>query len=137
MTLGTLKTIGYTEKAAVQRIEAFLTRPRSGLIDIRKDAYCSWSTQWNRDALKQKYGNQYIHLPCFGNVNHGQPGKPISLVHPGERLDEVVNALMRGSSLLLLCACKDYEKCHRKTVYDLIVHEVRRKLVQQQSEVQA
>ncbi len=130
MPVGRLETIGYTEKDAVQRIEAFLTRPRSGLIDIRKDAFCSWSAQWNRDALKQKYGNQYIHLPCFGNVNHGQSGKPISLANPGERLDDVVNALMRGSSLLLLCACKDFERCHRKTVYDLIMREIARRQTQ-------
>lgn len=124
MQVGTFQTIGYTEQDAVRRIETFLTRPRSGLIDIRKDAFCSWNVQWNRDALKKKYGKQYIHLPCFGNLNHNRPGQPISLANPRERLDTVVHALMRGSSLMLLCACKDYEQCHRKTVYELVMQEV-------------
>jgi uncharacterized protein (DUF488 family) len=136
MTLGHLETVGYTEKDAVQRINAFLMRPRSGLIDIRLHPSCQWSAQWNRETLKARYGKQYIHLPCFGNVNHNQPGKPISLANPRERLDSVVNALLHGRSLMLLCACKDYERCHRKTVYDLIMREVERRQAAPQSEVE-
>jgi len=31
-----------------------------------------------------------------------------------------VQALQAGYSLILLCACEDYERCHRKTVKELI-----------------
>lgn len=130
MPVGKLETIGYTEANAVQRIEAFLTLPRSGLIDIRYVPSCQWGKQWNKEALKARYGKQYIHLRCFGNVNYLHPDRPISLANPAERLDTVVNALGHGASLLLLCACKDYERCHRKTVYDLIMREVARRQTQ-------
>jgi hypothetical protein len=132
MTIGKLETIGYTEKDAVQRIEAFLAQPRTGLIDIRYSPRCRWDKQWNREALQAKYSSkQYIHLRCFGNVNYHRPGQPISLANPHEWLHNVVVALLHGSSLMLLCACKDYEQCHRKTVYDLIMREVERRQAQE------
>ena len=133
MSIGTLETIGYTEKDAAQRIDAFLTLPRSGLIDIRYSPKSRVDAQWTKEALQAKYGSkQYIHLPCFGNVNYRHRDQPIRLANPRERLDSVVNALLRGCSLILLCACKDYERCHRKTVYDLIMREVAQR---QESEV--
>lgn len=133
---GKLETIGYTEEDAAQRIETFLTLPHSGLIDIRYSPYSRWDAQWTREALQAKYGSkQYIHLPCFGNVNYRRSDEPISLANPRERLDAVVNALLRGASLMLLCACKDYERCHRKTVYDLIMRELERRQAEPQREV--
>jgi uncharacterized protein (DUF488 family) len=132
MTLGTLETIGYSEPGAVARIETFLTRPRSGLVDIRYSPRCRWDAQWNAAALLAKYGStKYIHLKCFGNVNYNCPGQPIQLAAPEERLNSLVNALLAGSSLLLLCACKDYERCHRKVVYDLVMKEGARRQAQE------
>jgi hypothetical protein len=131
MSIGKLETIGYTEKDAAQRLEAFLAQPRTGLIDIRYSPRCRWDARWNKSALQAKYRTRkYIHLRCFGNINYNRPGQPISLATPREWLNNVVNALLHGSSLMLLCACKDYEQCHRKTVYDLIMGEVERRQAQ-------
>jgi hypothetical protein len=134
MNTGTLETIGYTEPDAAQRIAAFLAQPRTGLVDIRYSPYCRWDKQWNTQALLAKYGStKYIHLKCFGNINYNRPGQPISLAHPGERLNSMVNALLHGSSLMLLCACKDYERCHRKTVYDLVIHALQERVTMEQA----
>ena len=119
MKNGTLETIGYAEKDADRRIAAFMTRPGARLVDIRLSPWCRWNEQWSKTALHQTYGNAYIHLRTFGNVNHGKP-LPIQLLNPEKHLTATVRALQRGLSLLLLCACKDYERCHRKTVFDLI-----------------
>jgi Protein of unknown function, DUF488 len=120
-----LETIGYTEKDAEARIAAFLAKPRSGLIDIRKVPWCGWSACWRKRELLAAYGSkQYIHLPGFGNVNYNQPGQPIQLQNPEKHLAVVVKALQRGASLMLLCGCKDYAQCHRKTVYELIMTEL-------------
>jgi hypothetical protein len=133
MNTGTLETIGYSEPDAAQRIAAFLAQPRTGLVDIRYSPYCRWDKQWNTQALQARYGNKkYIHLRCFGNVNYNRPEQPISIANPGERLDSLVNALMRGASLMLLCACKDYEQCHRKTVHDLVMRELARRQAQKE-----
>src|SRR3954465_15718908 len=100
MSIGTLETIGYTEKDAAQRITAFLAQPRTGLVDIRYSPRCRWDAQWNTRALLATYGStKYIHLRCFGNVNYNRPGQPIHLANPQERLYSLVNALLNGSSL--------------------------------------
>ncbi len=133
MNIGTLETIGYAEPDAAQRIAKFLAQPRTGLIDIRYSPRCRWDAQWNKSALQAKYTRQYIHLRCFGNVNYNKPGQPIQLANPNERLASLVNFLLNDASLMLLCACKDYEHCHRKTVYDLMMLEVEKRLAEVQA----
>lgn len=134
MTMGRLETIGYTEKDAVQRIDAFLAQPRTGIIDIRYSPRCRWNARWNKNALLRTYGpTRYIHLKCFGNVNYNQPGQPIQLANPNERLSSVVNFLVSGASLMLLCACKNYETCHRKTVYDLLTQALEDRIAEEQA----
>lgn len=114
-----LQTIGYTEKDAAQRIDAFMQQPGAVLVDIRLSPWCSWDTQWCKQALSEKYGKAYVHLREFGNVNHGKD-LPIKLLDPAKYLAATVRALLRGRPVMLLCACKDYEKCHRKVVYELL-----------------
>jgi hypothetical protein len=132
---GTLETIGYTEKDATQRIQAFLVHPHTMLVDIRYTPYCRWNAQWNKAVLQANYGRkQYIHLPCFGNVNYNRHGQPIRLANPQEWLEKTVNTLLRGTSLMLLCACKNYERCHRKTVYDLLMREGEQRQAQERAD---
>jgi hypothetical protein len=134
MSIGKLETIGYTEKDAAQRLETFLAQPRTGLVDIRYSPRCRWDAQWNKSALQAKYGTRkYIHLRCFGNVNYNKPGQPIQLANPDERLASLVNFLLNDASLMLLCACKDYERCHRKTVYDLVMQAVQERIAMEQA----
>jgi len=130
MQTGTLETMGYAEPDAAQRIATFLAQPRTGLVDIRYAPRCGWSAQWNKNALQAKYTRQYIHLRCFGNVHYNKPGRPIQLANPAERLPSLVNALLNGTSLLLLCACQDAEHCHRKMVSDLVMEAVQKRLVE-------
>jgi hypothetical protein len=54
-------------------------------------------------------------------VNYNRPGEPIKLLSPYEGARRVIRLLQSGRSLILLCACKHYERCHRKTAYDLIM----------------
>lgn len=130
MTLGILETIGYTEQHAVQRIDLFVAQPHSWLVDIRYSPRCRWNAQWNQQALRIKYGRQYIHLPCFGNVNYNKPGQPIQLANPDKQLSSMVQHLLDGRSFLLLCACKDYERCHRKVVYELVMLAVQKRIAE-------
>ena len=133
MNTGTLLTIGYTEPDAAQRIATFLAQPHTGLVDIRYSPRCTWDAQWDKSALQVTYGQQYVHERCFGNVNYRKKGGPIQLVNPDERLPVVVRYLMNGGSLMLLCACKDYEHCHRRTVYELVMSAVDARLAEVQA----
>ncbi len=119
--MGTLATLGYTEAGAREQIDAFLARPRSYLVDIRLVPYSRFRPQWNRPALKARYGRQYVHLRGLGNLHYQDPRKPIHLLGPEPHIEHLAKQLSLGTSYLLLCACKNYERCHRKVVYEQIL----------------
>ena len=121
MTTGRLETLGYAQAYAHEQIEAFLAHPRSYLVDIRYKPYSRWNTNWNRDALAKRYGRDYVHLPGLGNLNYAHKELPIQLADPERHISHLAQCLKRGYSYLLLCACKDYERCHRKVVYERIL----------------
>lgn len=121
-----LLTIGYTEPNALARIDAFLSVHNSVPVDIRFSARNRWAGQFGKGALEKRYGKQYIHCPEFGNVNYRPEdrAKGIELAWPDLGLKRVAWRLEEGQAVMLLCACKDYETCHRKVVYELIMAEM-------------
>lgn len=120
--LGELLTLGYREPDALARLDAFMARPDVGLVDIRYSPRSRWQPEFNQRALIERYGAiRYGHCRALGNVNYKRPDEPIKLLSPFEGVRMVLHLLQSGRSLILLCACQNYERCHRKTVYDLIM----------------
>ena len=116
--------IGYTEPDAEQRIAEFLAASKKhGLVDIRLKPRSRWYPQFNLKALDQRYGVQYGWCPEFGNLNHKPEDrhKGIALKDPEAGLRKVMQLLQQGYSIMLLCACKDYESCHRKVVHEMLI----------------
>lgn len=119
---GELLTLGYTEQDAQQRLDDFMAQPDTGLVDIRYSPRSRWRPEFNQSALIERYGAaRYGHCKALGNVNYNKPGEPIKLSDPFAGVRMVTYLLQGGRSLVLLCACKDYERCHRKAAYDLIM----------------
>jgi len=119
---GELLTLGYMEHDAMPRLDAFLAQPRTSLVDIRYSPRSRWRPAFNQSALIGRYGwATYRHCKSLGNVNYNKPGESIKLYAPFEGVRLVLSLLQGGHSLLLLCACKNYDRCHRKTVYDLVM----------------
>ena len=56
--LGELLTLGYTEPDACQRLDAFMDRPQTGLIDIRYSPRSLWYPEFNQKALLERYGTR-------------------------------------------------------------------------------
>lgn len=116
--------IGYTEPDAEQRIAEFLaTSKKHGLVDIRLKPRSRWYQNFNLKALDQRYGVQYGWCPELGNLNHkpADRHKGIMLKDPEAGLRKVTSLLEQGYSIMLLCACKDYEQCHRKVVHEMLI----------------
>ena len=120
ITPGALYTLGYHEPDAASRLSHLMSDPKTLLIDIRYRARAPWSRTWTKKALKATYGERYLHLRYLGNVNYQDPQLPIHLLNPGKGIPQCVDLLEAGFSLVLLCACQDYERCHRKTVYEIL-----------------
>lgn len=115
-----VQTIGYTEPGAEERIEAFLSQEEAALIDIRLQPRSRWQPAFNRSALEKRYPAQYIHVQALGNVNYKDRGRGIDLLDAKSGLQQLLYLLRYGHPIMLLCACKNYEQCHRKVVYEMI-----------------
>lgn len=120
----TILTIGYTEPNAQSRIDEFLQDENAALVDIRLNPRSRWQPAFNKSALEKRYPAQYIHVEALGNVNYKDRARGIDLLDARSGISQLVYLIARGYPLMLLCACKDYERCHRKVVYELVMAEL-------------
>ena len=89
------------------------------LVDIRLSPRSGWQV-FNKEALKTRFHSQYIHLPELGNINY-RNGQPIQIAHPDHGIPRLIRGLNQGYTLLLMCGCKEYGSCHRRTVVNLLI----------------
>jgi len=71
---------------------------------------------WNRAQLKRLIGAQYRHVKALGNQNYR--GGEIALVDLPGGLQQVEALLDEFDSVVLMCACRDLQRCHRRLVAD-------------------
>src|SRR5712692_2999444 len=118
---GKLYPVGYAAQGAMQRVEALMSDHSAHLLDARLAPFSRWRPAWNKKALQERWGARYTHERRLGNVNYRAPGEPIRLLDPDAGIRTIVELLQQDRSVILLCACKDYETCHRHTIVDLVV----------------
>lgn len=98
------------------------------VLDIRARPFCSWDTGWNKYqimthieiAFSDKVNNstvEYEHLQELGNNSKSLPWQPKDK-HAAMVCIKKYSAL--DKNILLLCCEKDYNKCHRKEVAELM-----------------
>jgi uncharacterized protein (DUF488 family) len=120
---GELSTLGYMEEHAQERLDAFLAPPGAALLDIRTSPYSRRMPAWSQANLVRAYPAHYMWVAQLGNVNYRPKDrkKGIELYDAAEGVAIVTRLLRSGHDCILLCACKDYQKCHRKVVYELVM----------------
>ncbi len=101
------------------------------LVDIRLNNVAGrWYREWDGRGLAAIYTGLYLHVPELGNLNYKDKSQPIALAQPEAGLERLAREMKMGHNLILLCACKYYERqvsktrtqhCHRKDVVELIV----------------
>lgn len=120
--IGKIHTIGYTAPNAMELVQQLMSNPNTLLIDTRYSPY-SRLPEWRQDALAGKYGARYRYAGQFlGNVNFR--GGPIHLAQPKRGIAGLTMYLREGHDLILLCACADYERCHRKEIVDRLLKQM-------------
>ncbi|GCE16996.1 DUF488 domain-containing protein [Dictyobacter kobayashii] len=116
-----LYPIGYAAPGSEDLVLSLMhSYPQALLLDVRLRARSRWFPAWNRRALETRWGERYIHELRFGNVNYQYPRRPIELADPDAVVPWAASLLLQGYHLLVLCACKDYARCHRKVVVERI-----------------
>lgn len=110
-------TVGYNAgwtPEALQREAQYLN---ARVLDIRMNP-TSTKVQWRKQELIALLGGAYRHLPELGNVNYANGG-PINLANPAQAVERVRHWLTEGP-VILLCACPNWQTCHRREAADFL-----------------
>lgn len=120
-----IQTIGYTGRKPAE-IAAIVRESDGLLLDIRYSAK-SRNPAWNKRQLEEMLSGKYCHLWEWGNVNY--KGGEIDIADYDYGLTmlqaiikdaEAAGNLSGNEIILLMCACKDADHCHRTEVARLL-----------------
>ena len=119
---GSLAPFSYASKYAQSELDdVLIANARACIIDTRLTPWCKWSETWTRPALERRYKKRYRFAgQVLGNINHTTPDAPMVLANEAAGIPWLVKGLEHGVTLILLCGCVTYEKCHRKVIYDKV-----------------
>lgn len=106
-------TLGYAQWT-LDEVAAQLDALGAVLVDVRHSPHTT-KPGFAKPDLDSRFGDRYVHLPAFGNVNY-QDG-PIELAKPERGIDKI-QALERPP--VLMCGCRYPGPCHRSTVAALL-----------------
>lgn len=109
-------TAGYASRTP-EGLKAFAESLGAAIVDIRFSPR-SRNAQWNWRALNAGLGERYHHVKALGNKNY--KGGPIEILAPRDGEAQVKEILQTWSHVILLCLCRDLDKCHRKVVAEFL-----------------
>lgn len=112
----TVYSLGY-QASTPEDLKTYVDELGALLVDIRYSPY-SRDARWTQKALIELLGNRYLWLQDLGNLNYKRGG-PIQLVHPANGAARL-RPILEQQSILLLCACRSLETCHRKVAAEYL-----------------
>ncbi len=119
---GTLYTLGYLHPDGATTLMAVMASdPMTLLVDIRYSPRSRWLPQWSKKQLQATWGDRYRHVKALGNVDYRLADTPIQLLDPLMEIRWAMEQLQAGHSLILLCACREYGRYHRKVVEEQVI----------------
>lgn len=113
----TLYTFGYQGTSLKSFAEWAI---RSGVIVVDTRLH-PWSPrpEWRPEAIRAALPvDHYGRMTSLGNVNY-KSGGPIKIADPDYGVP-IVAGLLNKAPVVLLCACKHVNTCHRRVVAELI-----------------
>lgn len=109
--MATLYTIGYGNE---EKESVFTLIGTKVLVDVRSKPYSRWRPQFNMPALRSRFLDRYHGMPELGGLGDADPKDR------QQGLEKVRALLESGRDVVLLCAEKDPNKCHRKPLAEEI-----------------
>lgn len=110
-------TWGYQGRE-VTELQTLLIQHQAVVFDARLKPVSRFSPQWNRKALQATLGEQYIHIPEWGNLNYKAEIAPKGEIVLSD-FEAGVNRLknqLQFTSIFIMCVCKNHHTCHRTTI---------------------
>ncbi len=113
--LGRIATIGYYQPQAWQIVTRMVCEQGWFLVDIRADRR-SYLEEWSGSSLLRHFRSRYLAVPELGEANQPASAHAIQLLDQTTGLAKVGLLLEAGFNCLLLCACPEWQRCHRRQV---------------------
>jgi hypothetical protein len=117
--LGKVTTIGYHQPQAWQIVSRMVDEQGWSRVDIRSNRRSSLD-EWSRSSLRRHFRSSYHAVPELGDVTNLAPANPMQLLDPTTGLAKLGLLLEAGMDCLLVCACPDWQHCHRRLVATLL-----------------
>jgi len=114
---------GYAAPGSSECLDTLMQGEQIMLVDIRYSVKSLKRPEWSGEALRARYGKRYLWLQSLGNVNY-YTHDPITIARPDIGIPRLLSGLEKGYTLILLCACKRYEICHRKMIVEMVQERV-------------
>lgn len=115
--MNTLYSAGYvgTTLAALQaKAEAL----NAVIADVRFMPY-SRNPDFRQVHMRRVLEARYTHVLALGNRNYKSAALPFDLVS-AETGSKVIQRLLTDNSVILLCACRHVDTCHRKLICEIM-----------------
>jgi hypothetical protein len=93
-------------------LKAAVSATGATLLDIRFSPY-SKNPTWNRNNLVATFGDQYVYCHSLGNVNYKLVGMDNVKFVDLEKGIIMICGLLQKGPVIVMCACKDVNHCHR------------------------
>jgi hypothetical protein len=115
----TIYTLGYSGWK-IEDVGAVLDRLDAILVDVRMVPRSRWAPAWNASALAARFGDRYLWLREFGNVNYKGTFEQIEIADFPTGISVLSNRTGQpfegAKNIILLCGCRDVNVCHRKVL---------------------
>ena len=113
MMLKEIYTFGYGNCTSIEPLLFLVNKYKIDLIvDVRARPR-AWTPRWSAPYLSKQLGNKYTSITELGNTSGNAKWIPPDLEEANKKMIELCKML---SSVVLVCAEKDYRQCHRTEV---------------------
>jgi uncharacterized protein (DUF488 family) len=111
-------TFGYGNRKNYEELIAYIQEYAVNyIIDVRQKP-SAWSRQWYGNQIEklcQSKGIKYLSKTALGNISGNQNWIPSDKDEANKSLEEVAE-IAQTNTVLLICAEKDWRRCHRVDV---------------------
>ena len=112
-----ISTIGYGGKKPKEFFQELESLLPDLVVDVRENPDRAFLGSYTRNGLKKILGERYLWIHELGNKSRSMPP---TLVDEERGFYKLRELLKKHSHVVLLCAEKDEERCHRGYIRDKI-----------------
>lgn len=105
-----LLTIGYGGKKPVDFFAELEELKPDVIVDVRENPFHAFLGAYTKKGLEMRLGSRYIWIKELGNTSRVLPP---TLVDEALGLEKLRAIMQHHNRVVLLCAEKDEERCHR------------------------